>query len=714
MNTDLINNINEIDLEQYKNFFEEIKNKDYEINTLKNQIENIKKDKNNLELYFEQNHILCNDNIENIINENDNENNYDNPEKKYILIKNYYDKFLEIINDKLIENIEQNMILKCNIKEITELNKNNIDRLENLNKQLENYKKNENFEEHDCEYDNINEQIKHIQNTIKENLMLKTEIHNTYDKNMNKKKILKQILLSLLGDKRENSNKLIKILKDKEKLIEINKEFQKKIDTYLKIQKKKDNDINIVQRQVEMLRAQLKEKEKKILELKKNNNNNYNYNRKNNSNSKNKNNSNINLYYIKKNKNELNNYINKGKRSISCIRNFSNINNIYNKKLKKNETKKDEKKQNTFIYCYDASNDEQSITNNIQKKSSNKDSTKKIENTSNKKRNNNNKYKSKSEEMKQENKNYNNYINENNNNNNLFKKIMFNNKDEKLRVNTINIMEDEIGFKKLICRNDNTLNNKYTNESNYKINNNNYNVLLIKYNKNNSDRNDNFIIKKENPKFIIDNTRNNKKSLNLSQKRYEKFMNNHYYNNSHNNNNNKEDNYIVNISKKINTQMNKKLSLNEARYEKKMKNEKNNEKQRDLSVELNHANAEYFINSFKGMQLNQNNNEYLEKSNSNNFKVNNILTQDSQIMNNINIINNLKDKNKNNINNQNKSINMDIKCQIETKENDTTNFKTDQSKIFKTDQSKILKTDDIYQDLVNSLKNGPFNKYKHK
>ena len=37
------------------------------------------------------------------------------------------------------------MILKCNIKEITELNKNNIDRLENLNKQLENYKKNENF-----------------------------------------------------------------------------------------------------------------------------------------------------------------------------------------------------------------------------------------------------------------------------------------------------------------------------------------------------------------------------------------------------------------------------------------------------------------------------------------------------------------------------------------------------------------------------------------
>lgn len=189
--------------------------------------------------------------------------------KKYILIKNYYDKFLEVINDKLIENIEQNMVLKCNIKEISELNKNNIDNLELLNQKLEKYNKKENMEEQDGEYDNINEQIKNIKNNIKENLMLKNEILIKFNENMNRKKTLKQILLSLLGDKRENSNKLINILKDKEKLVEMNKEFQKKIDTYLKIQKKKDNDINIVQRQVEVLRAQLKEKEKKFWNSKK-------------------------------------------------------------------------------------------------------------------------------------------------------------------------------------------------------------------------------------------------------------------------------------------------------------------------------------------------------------------------------------------------------------------------------------------------------------
>ena len=142
----------------------------------------------------------------------------------------------------------------------------------------------------------------------------------------------------------------------------------------------------------------------------------------------------------------------------------------------------------------------------------------------------------------------------------------------------------------------------------------------------------------------------------------------------------------------------KKHSLNEARYEKKMKNEINHEKRKDLSVELNHINAENFINGFKGMKLKQI--ELLENT-ANNFKNNFILTQDTQNTNTTNVY---IERNKG-INTQNLTINMENNCQIETKENDSTNFKTD--------QSKILKTDDIYQDLVNSLKNAPF-KFKHK
>ena len=684
INLSLVQTINEIDTNKYNTFFNEVKNKDYEINSLQEQIENIKKDKNNLELYLEKNHMLYNDNIENIINTNDNNNENDNnicnPEQKYIIIKNYYDKFLEVINDKLIENIEQNMILKCNIKEIKELNKNNIDTLENLNKQIENYKKNEKRDEHDCEFDDKTEQIKNIKNTIKENLMLKNEIFKTYNDNLNKKKMLKQILLSLLGDKRENSNKLINILKDKEKLVKMNKEFQKNIDKYLKMQKKKDNDINLVQRQVEILRAQLKEKEKKIIELKKFNNS------RNNANSINKNrnmnnnfNNNTNYFYIKKNKYDINNFINKGKRSASCIRNCSN-----QYKLKKNDSNKDDKIQKAYFYCYDASNDINTISNNCEPKLTlNKNIYKLYDNSCNKKRNNNHiKYKSKSEERID-----NIYANSiNDENNNLFKKMIFrNNKDT---------YEDDNMTKIIIDQNDNNINNKQ-NESDKKKNNRNFNELLMKYNQ---ERNNNYQ-KTKNINKYEEYTRNNKKSMNLSQKRYQKFMNNRLNNNSHNNYNNQEEFLMLNISKKINKQIiNKKLSLNEARYEKKIKNEKA-EKQRDLSVEANHAYAEYFINSFKGMNLKINKNpNYFENTSPNFFQKNKIITENSQNMGNI-INNEIEKKDK-----QNSTINMDGNP-FETKENESTNIKTD--------QTKILKTEDIYQDLVNSMKNNPF-KFKHK
>ena len=679
INTSLNNNniLNEIDLDKYNKFFEEIKNKDFEIDSLQVQIENLKKDKNNLELFLEKNHL------EKKRNENTKEdnNNYINIEKKYTLIKKYYDKFLEIINDKLIENIENNLLLKCNIKEINQLNKNNFKSLEILNKKLESYKINEKKEEHDCEYNNINERITNIKNNIKDNSIQKEIIHKTYNESINKKKKLKQILLSLLGDKRENSDKLINIIKDKEKLVEMNKEFQKKIENYVEIQKKKDNDINIVQREVEMLRAKLKEKERKINELKKNKTfgNNLNENGNNYI-------GNSSYYnYIKKNKNEINSFINKGKKNNSCVKSASNIhnNNYNNIKSNNKENKNDNKITNTkaYMYIYDASNDNIiNINNNnnipfFSKKFTNKVLNNKDEKGYNKKVNNkkNNIQKSRSEVIL-ENKNKKNKNTVNDNNNLLFKKLIFNNADdENMRINTINVIDNNMGIQKLLCQNKNPTINiiKINNNNNDKSNVNNF---IIKSNKINYSKKD----------IINNNTRNNKKSVNLSQRRYEKFMNNHFNNISHNNNINQEDNNCM--SKKIN---NKKLSLNEARFEKKIKNEKT-DKNRDLSVELNHIQAEYFINSFKGLKLK--------------MSKNNLYTQGNQNINIINNINSAINSNKN-INNQNSTINMDINGQIETKGNDTTNFKTD--------QSKILKTDDIHQDLINSLRNANF-KFKQK
>ena len=707
----LIQSINEINLDKYELFFKEIKNKDkdIEIKELQGLIENIKYDKNNLEVFLEHNNIPLNINNNNIY-----DNNSNNNEKKYIMIKKYYDKFLEIINDKLIENIEQNMVLKCNNKEITELNKNNVEIFNKLQKQLQDYKQNEELEEPDSVCENLKEQIKNMENTIKENLKLKNGILKTYKENMIKKKQLKLILLNLLGDKRENSNKLINILKDKEKLVEKNKQFQKIIEKYTQIQKEKDNNINLIQRQVEMLRSQLKEKEKKINELKKQKNNIINNSgkkhfKRNNSNANMKTN---NLYYIKKvnnnsnNRYEVNNYINKGKRSISCIRN----NNLFNYKNTKN--KKGNTKLNTYIYCYDESKEGNSISN----KNFNQATKISAQINSNQKRRNNYKNRCKSEEMRKE-KNKINHTNDINNNS-KYKKDKENNNDNILSL-------------KHIYENMNN-NIKYINESNQKSDNKkDNNDLLLKYkiadnsiNKSNTNIN-NIKIKNENNydnsgiKIILDSKFCQRPSnWNLTQKRYEKFMNintnntnninknnynihtnNHLINNSLNTN---EMNLLLNInnSKKVHKQSNsKKHSLNEARYEKKIKNEiSNHEKRRDLSAELNHINAENFINGFKGLKLKQI--ELLENT-ANNLKNNIVLTQDTQGTNTTNAY---IERNKG-INTQNLTINMDNNCQIETKEGDSTNFKTD--------QSKILKTDDIYQDLVNSLKNAPF-KFKHK
>ena len=681
MNFYLLQNINEINLDKYDLFFKENKNKEIDIIELQQIIEDIKKDKNNLETFL---------NNSNSFNEKDNKN-----EKKYIMIKKYYDKFLELINDKLIENIEQNMILKSNNKEITELNKNNVETFNLLQKQLRDYKQNEEEgEEHDCVYDNLTERIKNIENTIKENLRLKNGIMKTYKENMIKKKQLKSILLNLLEDKRENSNKLINILKDKEKLVEKNKQFQKIIEKYTQLQKEKDNNINIIQRQVETLKNQLKEKEKKINELQKQNSiGKKNYKR---------NFSNANM---KINIKKTDNNINKGKRNISCVR---NNNNLLNYKNKSTIGKRENKKLNTYIYCYDETNERNiNLNNNLNFNRLNRISSSQIF-INNQEKRNNRKYKCKSEDIRKENSKTDNTKEENNTNkNNFFVQLKINKENkEKKDEDLLKSGNSPINKTNKININNLRLAGNSMNNSNTNINNNNIEAKKENYDNNSI-------------KLILD-TKFYKKAheRNLNHKRYEQFMNINpntntninsninninkinFYNISHST---KDSNnlFTMNNSKKFHKSNNsKKHSLKEARYEKKLKNGANIEKRRDLSIELNHINAENFINRFKGLKCEQSELPLVDKT-ANNLKNNIMLTQDTQITNTTNT---RMERNKG-INNQNLTVNMENNCQIETKENDSTNFKTD--------QSKILKTDDIYQDLVNSLKNAPF-KFKHK
>ena len=49
----------------------------------------------------------------------------------------YYEKYLEMIYEKMVYNIEQNLILTCNLKEITELNISNQQQIQKLLSQQE-------------------------------------------------------------------------------------------------------------------------------------------------------------------------------------------------------------------------------------------------------------------------------------------------------------------------------------------------------------------------------------------------------------------------------------------------------------------------------------------------------------------------------------------------------------------------------------------------
>ena len=228
-----------INVEIYNKYIEELSYGNLDINNLKNIIESLKNDKNILE------NILLKDNIKN-----------DNITNKYNSLKIIYNKFIEILNEKLIENIEQNMIYNFNIKEISELNKMNSDKIIELEKEGK-------------EEEKIIEEINYTKKNIEENNIQKNQIYESIKKNEEQKDELKKVLLILLNNKTDSIDQFIHILKEKDKLFKITKQYEKEIENYVKLQKQKDEDINKINRKIEILRAKLKEKDKKINELEK-------------------------------------------------------------------------------------------------------------------------------------------------------------------------------------------------------------------------------------------------------------------------------------------------------------------------------------------------------------------------------------------------------------------------------------------------------------
>jgi hypothetical protein len=488
-----------MNVDLYKKFLEDDINKDINcnINNLQKQVENIKKDRILLESFMETQSIK-----DDIIN------------AKYSSLKNYYDKYIQLINDKLIENIEQGMMLKCNLKEINNLNLNNELNLEILHKQL-NYIDQQSTSP-SREYIKITEEMENIKNSIKENNDLKNQIYESFSRNTKIKRILKKILLNLLSSTKDNSDKYISILKEREELKGIAKTYEKQIKQIIFEKKKKDFEISQAQKEVESLKKLLKEKDETIKLL------------KNNSINESSLNNNLNNDTSLINNSQLNQKINKRKYSSPILKkeNSISINNesaLFKNSINysKNQLKKNKSNSNISYIIY-----------------KNKPNEKRVHN------------RCKSNKMQNINISYNNIAfiqNKNDNTSNNSKKINLTVQREK----SLNSFFEKQKIKNMINNNSNKK-NRITplsiskDLSNYSVQQKKNNNLISNNNISSDIKNENLSMNKD---FDLLSEINN--ITRIKNKNYSKYIN------------------IGNSSTK------KKNSLKEARYENKLKNEKN-------------------------------------------------------------------------------------------------------------------------------------------
>ena len=135
-----------------------------------------------------------------------------NYNKKLLHINNTFDKYIDIMNKKLIENLEQYSIINFNIKELDDLNYSNFKDIETLN----NFKKSLELSNNNNKsnliqlLENIKIEENIIYSNIKENNNVKNELIKSLNVNLNQNNKIKNILkkLILYTVRNDNTNNL--------------------------------------------------------------------------------------------------------------------------------------------------------------------------------------------------------------------------------------------------------------------------------------------------------------------------------------------------------------------------------------------------------------------------------------------------------------------------------------------------------------------------
>lgn len=191
--------------------------------------------------------------------------------KKFTYIAEFLEKYSQILNERLMDNMETNLVIKCNIKEILELNEANLESLYNLKAQLDQCESNTESYESTCR------EILNIESTIEENKLIHSRLNQELANNVTTKNFFRNLILKINSaceiKKIQNFYESYKHLDSEKRELQIkNKKYKEFLEQLLKDNEEKTNKESDLRQEIEILNSKLKEQSEMINLLRKGNN----------------------------------------------------------------------------------------------------------------------------------------------------------------------------------------------------------------------------------------------------------------------------------------------------------------------------------------------------------------------------------------------------------------------------------------------------------
>jgi kinesin family protein 18/19 len=185
----------------------------------------------------------------------------------YLQIKNFYEKFINALNEKLAENTEQNMIIKFHLKELFETNQQNSKNLNSVDELLKNeYNKNER--------ERLNTERNNFQNELDSTNIEIKNYSQILQKNKQRKSFLKKLFIKFISNTQINENKDFQngyqsLINEKKELELKAQKYRECFNSILKEKENKTQEIFHLNNEIEKAKFLLKTRDKEISDLEK-------------------------------------------------------------------------------------------------------------------------------------------------------------------------------------------------------------------------------------------------------------------------------------------------------------------------------------------------------------------------------------------------------------------------------------------------------------